>query len=164
MIFSSRYYTICINDKLVFDSCQAQQILDAVRVSDGKKVILKVVDINKDIPILDYLNSPALLADERNHTVPILDKFPVPHEENLTWIVMPFLLMFHAFIHPFRYVSEIIEPVTQFLEVSIMWKGISFPAVDISSCTRALSSCTNTELRIGKTTIRSKHISDRHFA
>ncbi|KJA25639.1 hypothetical protein HYPSUDRAFT_37677 [Hypholoma sublateritium FD-334 SS-4] len=93
-----------------------KKILDAVRVSDGKKVTLKVVDIDRDIPILQYLNSPSLLADERNHTVPILDKFPVPHEEHLTWIVMPFLLMFQAPIHPFRYVSEIIEPVTQFLE------------------------------------------------
>ena len=96
--------------------------MDAVRVSDGKKVMLKVVDIERDIPILEYLNSPALLADERNHTVPILDKFPVPNEEYLTWIVMPFLLWFQAFTHPFQYVSEIIEPVSQFLEVSIRAK------------------------------------------
>lgn len=77
------------------------------------------MDVNEDIPILDYLASPALLADERNHTVPILDKFPVPGYEGLVFIVMPYLLMFQAFTHPFRYVSEIVECVGQLLDVGI---------------------------------------------
>ncbi len=96
---------------------QRWRVLDAFRVSDGVRVMLKVVEINQDIPILEYLGSPALRADKRNHTVPILDKVLVPGEENRVWIVMPYLLRFHAFVHPFHYVSEIVECIGQFLEV-----------------------------------------------
>ena len=92
-------------------------MLDAFRVSDGTRVMLKVVEINEDIPILDYLHSPSLRVDQRNHTVPILDKILVPGEENRVWIVMPYLLMFQAFVHPFKFVSEIVECIGQFLEV-----------------------------------------------
>ena len=84
--------------------------------------MLKVVEIDEDIPILDYLCSPALRADKRNHTVPILDKIPVPDEVNRVWIVMPYLLRFQAFVHPFNFVSEIVECIEQFLEVGDVFR------------------------------------------
>ncbi|KJA25556.1 hypothetical protein HYPSUDRAFT_37553 [Hypholoma sublateritium FD-334 SS-4] len=98
-------------------SClQRWRVLDAYRISDGVRVMLKVVEVKEDIPILEYLGSPALRADKRNHTVPILDKVPVPGEDGRVWIVMPYLLRFQAFVHPFQYVSEIVECIGQFLE------------------------------------------------
>jgi hypothetical protein len=93
-------------------------VLDAIRVSDGVKVVLKLVRTDRDVPILEYLNSPDLLADPRNHTVPLLEKIVVPDREDVVWIVMPLLLLAQDIDHPFRYVSEVVEYTKQFLEVS----------------------------------------------
>ena len=79
-----------------------------------------MVKANKDIPILEYLNSPELLADHRNHTVPILDKIPVPGSNDMTWIVMPLLLQFNDSWYPYQYVSEVVETVMQLLEVKTL--------------------------------------------
>lgn len=92
-------------------------LIDATRLSDGSKVVIKVVNVTEDVPILEYLNSPQLLSDKRNHTVPIYDKIPVPDDEERVWIVMPFLLDLDTFAFPFCFVSEVVECVSQFLEV-----------------------------------------------
>jgi hypothetical protein len=93
-------------------------VLDAIRISDGTKVVLKLVRTDRDVPILEDLNSPKLLADPRNHTVPLLAKILVPDREDVMWIVMPLLLLAQDYKHPFRYVSEVVEYTKQFLEVS----------------------------------------------
>lgn len=67
---------------------------------------------------MEYLNSPDLAADPRNHTVPLLDKILVPNREDVVWIVIPLLLHSQTPSHPFRYVSEVVELTDQFLEVS----------------------------------------------
>lgn len=58
--------------------------------------------------------------DPRNHTVPILDKILIPGEDGLVWIVMPLLLLFGTYAHPFRHVSEIVEAISQFLEACVL--------------------------------------------
>lgn len=98
--------------------CQPGGVLDAIQVSDGTKVVLKLVRTDRDVPILEYLNSPDLLADPRNHTVPLLEKILVPDQEDIVWIVMPLLLLAQDLNHPFHYVTEVVEYTKQFLEVS----------------------------------------------
>ncbi|KDR79995.1 hypothetical protein GALMADRAFT_1174063 [Galerina marginata CBS 339.88] len=92
------------------------RVLDAVRVSDGAKVVLKKVNIHQDIPILEFLNSPELLLDPRNNTVPILDLIPLPNDGNFALIVMPMLRHFDSHIIPFRHVSEVVEALEQFIQ------------------------------------------------
>lgn len=101
---------------------------------------------DRDVPILEYLRTPTLLADPRNHTAPILETIPVPDREDVVWIVIPLLLVFHTDNHPFQYVSEILEPIKQFLEVS--WHQVSHNVLSIYRDT-AWNSRTNTELHIG---------------
>ncbi|KAF8178269.1 kinase-like domain-containing protein, partial [Pholiota molesta] len=91
-------------------------VLDAIRVSDDTKVALKLVKTDRDIPVLEYLNSPDLLADPRNHTFPLLEKILVPDREDVVFIVMPLLLLAQGNQHPFNYVSEVVDLVQQFLE------------------------------------------------
>jgi hypothetical protein len=83
-------------------------------------VALKLVKTNKDIPVLEYLNSPDILADSRNHTFPLLEKILVPDREDVVFIVMPLLLLAQGNQHPFNYVSEVLDFVQQFLEVSTL--------------------------------------------
>ncbi|RPD57478.1 hypothetical protein L227DRAFT_613500 [Lentinus tigrinus ALCF2SS1-6] len=69
-------------------------VLDATRVSDNSLVALKRVrnQFNPyEIEIAQYLYSETLRSDPRNHTVPILEVFPVPDDPQITLIVMPFL-------------------------------------------------------------------------
>ncbi len=87
--------------------CRAQRwrVLDAFRVSDGTRVMLRS---SKPMRMFLYwitYTLPSLRVDQRNHTVPILDKIPVPGEENRVWIVMPYLLMFQAFVHTIQILS-----------------------------------------------------------
>ncbi|KDR80044.1 hypothetical protein GALMADRAFT_1176511 [Galerina marginata CBS 339.88] len=91
-------------------------LLDAVRVSDGTKVVVKKVYTHEDIPVLEFLTSPKLLADPRNNTVPILDVIPLPNDDVFTLIVMPFLYNFESDLTPFRHVSEVLDALKQFIQ------------------------------------------------
>lgn len=62
------------------------------------------------------LSSPELLADPRNHSVPILDHFQDPDNPNISYIVMPFLRLFDD--PGFFSVQDAIDFVDQILEVS----------------------------------------------
>ncbi|KAH9478393.1 hypothetical protein JR316_0008847 [Psilocybe cubensis] len=49
-------------------------LIDAVRLQDGKNVVIKRVVLEHDnIAILQLLNKPEMLSDPRNNTVPLLD-------------------------------------------------------------------------------------------
>ncbi|KDR79996.1 hypothetical protein GALMADRAFT_1173938 [Galerina marginata CBS 339.88] len=91
------------------------RILDAVRVNDGTKVVLRKANIHEDIPVLEYLNSPELLADPRNNTVRVLDVIPLPYDRDFALIVMPMLYHFDSHLTPFRHVSEVLEALEQFI-------------------------------------------------
>ncbi|KAF9555262.1 hypothetical protein CPC08DRAFT_643130 [Agrocybe pediades] len=108
------------NDKTKYETEPDAVLLNAIRICDGKKVVLKRVSPKIDVPILQLLNSPKLVADPRNNTVPLLDCIYLPEDEDTALIVMPLLLHFDDVAVPFRFVSEFVEAVDQFL------KGLSF--------------------------------------
>ncbi|VDB95698.1 unnamed protein product [Peniophora sp. CBMAI 1063] len=93
------------------------RVLDATRIIDGKHVLLKIThdDSHGDSErtILEYLWSPELRSDPRNHTVPLLDVFELPQNGG-TVLVMPFL---RAFDDPaFETVGEAVEFFRQIFE------------------------------------------------
>ncbi|RDB27810.1 hypothetical protein Hypma_002172 [Hypsizygus marmoreus] len=90
-------------------------LLDAVRVRDGAKVVFKCVDTStEEIPIGRYLSSPSLSSNPRNRSVPILDVIPLPNDDSQALIVMPLLLHFTEL--PFRRVGEVAEAIGQYLQ------------------------------------------------
>ncbi|KAJ7445166.1 kinase-like domain-containing protein [Mycena galericulata] len=93
-------------------SSHKKRVLDATRIYDGKKVILKRIETNGDeIDIVKYLDS--LRTDHRNRTIPILDIFSMP---NTPWsfLVMPYCRKFDY--PPFHCRNEFVEAMTQYLE------------------------------------------------
>ncbi|KIM39260.1 hypothetical protein M413DRAFT_29437 [Hebeloma cylindrosporum] len=64
-------------------------MIDATRTNDNLKVIIRHVPTNTDdLPILLLLSSPALQADPRNCTIPILDIIILPQNDELALIFM----------------------------------------------------------------------------
>ncbi|KAF4618470.1 hypothetical protein D9613_009889 [Agrocybe pediades] len=96
------------------------KLVDAVRVSDRKKVVLKRVNPQEEVAALEYLHSPELEKDPRNNTVPLLDVIRHPERDDIVIIVMPMLYLFESPSVPFEFVSEILEALDQFL------KGLEF--------------------------------------
>lgn len=94
---------------------QKDGVLDAIRISDGRKVVLKRVSTStEEIPIARYLSSEPLLSDPRNNAVPILDTILLPDDDNTALLVMP--LLFPMDVLPFRRVGEFAEAVRQYLQ------------------------------------------------
>ncbi|KAJ7854995.1 kinase-like domain-containing protein [Mycena olivaceomarginata] len=92
----------------------ATRVLDATRICDGEKVVLKRVETNgEEIAIIKYLTSPPLRKDPRNRTIPLLDIVPAPHT-SWSFLVMPYCRVFDY--PPFHCPSEFLEAMTQFLE------------------------------------------------
>ncbi|KAG6819244.1 hypothetical protein H0H93_013853 [Arthromyces matolae] len=90
-------------------------VLDAIRVSDEFKVVMKRVDTqDEEIHALHYLYSPQLACDPRNNTVPLIDVIPLPNNPTKALIVMPQLYPFATL--PFRRLGEFLEAADQFLE------------------------------------------------
>ncbi|KAI0358584.1 hypothetical protein OH77DRAFT_1449121 [Trametes cingulata] len=92
-------------------------LLDAVRVSDNSLVMLKQVTKTRnpqEISITQFLSSDALRHDPGNHTVPILDVFPVPDDEDITILVMPLLRFCDD--PRWRTVGEVIAFLSQIFE------------------------------------------------
>ncbi|KAJ3474984.1 hypothetical protein NLI96_g12133 [Meripilus lineatus] len=90
-------------------------IVDAVRTSDGEQVLLKKVKTEgSEIDLALYLSSPELREDPRNHCVPILDDFQDDADETITYIVMPLLREFDNPI--FGSVNELLDFGDQIFE------------------------------------------------
>jgi len=90
-------------------------VLDAVRISDNKDVVIKRTPANTtEVAIGQYLSSPALGADPANHCVPIYDTFPDPQDGDFVFIVMPLLRRWHD--PQFRTIGEFLAFVDQLLE------------------------------------------------
>ena len=90
-------------------------IMDAIRVSDGAFVIMKIIDKRahpEELNIARYLTG---LRDERNHCVSIWDFFDAPDDLSRTIIVMPLLRKFDD--PPLETVGEVVECVRQLFEV-----------------------------------------------
>jgi hypothetical protein len=68
--------------------------LDAIRISDGAAVMLKIVDERRhpnEANTALFLSSKKLTRDPRNHSVPVIEVFSVPNQENLSITVLPLL-------------------------------------------------------------------------
>jgi hypothetical protein len=92
-------------------------VLDAIRIHDGKKVVLKRVPATTDeISITLHLTSAYMRSDPRNRTVPILDVIPIRHnDEEHVFLVMLYLREFDS--PPFHCRSEFVEALRQLLRV-----------------------------------------------
>ncbi|KAJ7156504.1 hypothetical protein C8R43DRAFT_1087297 [Mycena crocata] len=94
------------------------KVLDAVRIADGAKVVLKRVLLHKfkyelqTIRLLDDLRKT--VPDSRNRTVPLLEVIPLPDDNESVIIVMPMYRIFDD--PPFQQLSEVVEAFHQFLE------------------------------------------------
>ncbi|KAJ7154563.1 kinase-like domain-containing protein [Mycena filopes] len=89
-------------------------VLDATRISDGKKVILKRIETNGDeMAIMKHLNTPSMRSDPRNRTIPLLEVIPLP-EGPWSLLVMPYCREFNY--PPFHCRNEFVAAMSQFLE------------------------------------------------
>ncbi|KAI0040980.1 hypothetical protein FA95DRAFT_789254 [Auriscalpium vulgare] len=90
-------------------------LIDATRLSDGKMVYIKRVqtgDLESRIAI--RLSSESLRSDPRNHSVPIVDTFVDSEDNQISYIVMPFLK--DTYHPPLQYIGEFLDFGEQLLE------------------------------------------------
>ncbi|KAI0041739.1 hypothetical protein FA95DRAFT_1683028 [Auriscalpium vulgare] len=91
--------------------------LDATRISDGKPVMMKQVvraEGPYELDIATYLSSEGLMADPRNHTVPLLEVIELPNDERDKIMVMPLLRPFNN--PKFETYGEAVAFMTQIFE------------------------------------------------
>ncbi|KAJ7074504.1 kinase-like domain-containing protein [Mycena amicta] len=89
-------------------------VLDAVRISDGQKVVLKRLETtSREIVIHKLLDSPPLRSDPRNRTIPVLDVFPLP-DTPFSILVTPYCRKFDY--PPFHCRLEFVDAMTQCIE------------------------------------------------
>ncbi|PPQ80956.1 hypothetical protein CVT26_003527 [Gymnopilus dilepis] len=93
----------------------SEMMLDAIRIHDQRKVVMKKVrTAEEELPIALLLSSPKMRSDTRNCAVPVLDVVLIPGDDEHALLVMPHLLLFDEL--PFRRVGEFCEMVVQLLE------------------------------------------------
>ncbi|KAJ7630012.1 kinase-like domain-containing protein [Mycena polygramma] len=89
-------------------------VLDATRIHDGQKVILKRVETDGDeMDTIKYLTDPSVREDPRNRTIPLLDILSAP-DTSWSFLVMPYCREFNY--PPFHCRNEFVDAMTQFLE------------------------------------------------
>ncbi|KAJ7160162.1 hypothetical protein C8R46DRAFT_1001367 [Mycena filopes] len=94
-------------------------IMDAERISDGRKVMLKCVSSNAhpdEVKIAQLFSSPPHAGNPRNHCVPILNVLQDPDDDDKRVLVMPFLLPFHRPGPVFDTVGEVVDCFRQIFE------------------------------------------------
>ena len=97
---------------------QYSQLMDAIRISDGKAVGLKKVSKSRhpyEAEIGQFFSSDPLAKDPRNHCIPTLEILSVPDDADLLIIVMPLLRQYAS--PPFDTFGETMECIRQLLEV-----------------------------------------------
>ncbi len=91
-------------------------LMDATRIVDGKRVMLRKVSQNElEISVFFKYSHETITNDPRNHCVPIFDVLEVPYEDETAIIVMPFLRPFYT--PRFETRGEFLEFFRQILEV-----------------------------------------------
>lgn len=95
--------------------------MDATRVSDDKKVMIKLLQVDTqsgrdELGILRYLAADHIQHDPRNHCICAYDSFPTPDHPSKLFIVMPILRRIDDI--PFLTVGEVTEFMRQLLEAS----------------------------------------------
>ncbi|KAJ6492763.1 hypothetical protein C8R47DRAFT_1044241 [Mycena vitilis] len=94
-----------------------ENIMDAVRISDDKHVILKCISKTMhpfEAEIGTFLGSPPRSADPRNHAIPMLEVLQDPMEADKQILVMPRMMNFDRPI--FDTVGEVIACFRQIFE------------------------------------------------
>ncbi|KAJ7583096.1 hypothetical protein C8J56DRAFT_893844 [Mycena floridula] len=87
--------------------------IDAIRVKDGQKVVLKIAfDNTKEREILQTFSEPLFRNNPRNHCVPVLDTIEFPGKQ-FTIIVLPFLISIRASPHCLREVINFMRQTLQ---------------------------------------------------
>ncbi|KAG8744548.1 hypothetical protein FRC11_013417, partial [Ceratobasidium sp. 423] len=110
------------------------KIMDAIRTSDGKRVIIKVFDtrvVPEELPILKHLAADHLRSDPRNHCAYALDSFPAPGRESWVFVVMDTYHLLN--IVPFETIGEVVELVHQLLEGLAFMHDINIAHRDCAS-------------------------------
>jgi hypothetical protein len=91
-------------------------LMDATRIVDGKRVMLRKVSQNElEISVFFKHSHETITNDPRNHCIPIFDVLEVPYEDETAIIVMPFLRPFYT--PRFETRGEVLEFFRQILEV-----------------------------------------------
>ncbi|KAL5513763.1 hypothetical protein ACEPAH_4164 [Sanghuangporus vaninii] len=89
--------------------------IDALRVSDGRRVFLKRVPFNsQEIVIHRFLSQPDRLEDPNNHTAPLLDTFADDKYPHFSYLVLP--LLRNYFDPEFYFVDEVVDFIGQLLD------------------------------------------------
>ena len=98
--------------------------MDAVRIEDGRQVMLKKVLPEEgpyELLITELFSSPGLKGDSRNYCVPLLDLIDLSHPDKRKLMVMPFLRPFKnpgfqtygEFVAFFMQISEVRSTVVE---------------------------------------------------
>ncbi|KAG8714188.1 hypothetical protein FRC11_009488 [Ceratobasidium sp. 423] len=110
------------------------KIMDAVRVRDGERVIIKAFDAQitpNELRILQYLSSGDIQSNPRNHCACALDSFPVPGKDGWVFVVMD---AYHPlFITPFETIGEVVELIRQLFEGLVFMHGLNLAHRDCAS-------------------------------
>ncbi|OCB91920.1 hypothetical protein A7U60_g788 [Sanghuangporus baumii] len=107
------------------------KLIDAIRISDGMKVVIKAVRRDStETSIGIFLSSPDLAKDPRNHCVPILDVIRDESAPNLEFLVMPLLRPFNK--PPFFSVDEMLDFMKQVLEGLVFMHSVGVAHRDCS--------------------------------
>ncbi|TFK74339.1 hypothetical protein BDN72DRAFT_833694 [Pluteus cervinus] len=91
-------------------------IVDAIRMKDGKRVLLKRTYQSKwpyEAEVSQLFGTEPLVSDPRNYCVPLEDTICPPDEPDLKILVFPFLQRLNAI--PFDTVGEIVDFLSQIL-------------------------------------------------
>ncbi|KAJ7195871.1 kinase-like domain-containing protein [Mycena rebaudengoi] len=92
-----------------------KDVLDAVRVKDGRKVVIKrMATGSEEHKIIAHLSSGSQLSDPRNRIVPVLDIITHTQDPSISFVVMPFA---RRFSHPpFHCRAEFAKAIRQYIE------------------------------------------------
>lgn len=120
--------------RLSLDSCilrmtlylQVNPVMDAVRLSDKKQVMLKRICsreryVNREQDVSEFVSSEEQLQDPTNHCVPILEILPVPGDNGKAIIVMPLLRKWRS--PRFDTIGEAVDMFRQAFEVRTLSKS-----------------------------------------
>ncbi len=94
--------------------------MDAIRVKDGKRVLLKRVyrsEWHHELEISRLFSTEPLASGPHNRCVPLEDVISPPDEPDLKFMVFPFLQQLVAL--PFDTIGEIVDFLRQVFTVSV---------------------------------------------
>ncbi|KAJ7583112.1 kinase-like domain-containing protein [Mycena floridula] len=90
--------------------------IDAIRVKDGQKVVLKITfNYTKEQEILQTFSEPPFRNSPQNHCVPVLDTIEFPGKR-FRIVVLPYLISVHGRLHCMREVIEFMRQTLQGLK------------------------------------------------